>query len=77
MHGRVGDPLEVAACSGIGEDDRPQGGSVEGAVGLQDVGPEAGDDGLESGGSGLDHLAGEGVGVDVRRAPFGESTGHD
>ena len=62
------DPLEVAACIGIGEDDRAEAGAVEAAVGPDHVPSEACRHLVESRLAGTHHLAGKLVGVDDDRA---------
>ena len=64
---RVGDAFEVAAGAAVGEDDRPERGTVEGALVIEDFLAEPVDDGGESRAARCDHLSGEEVGVDHQR----------
>ena len=73
---RVDDRLQGAAPVGVGEHDRSEPGAVERAVRRQHLGPELGDDGVETRRTGLDDLAGQHVGVDDDRAELAQDRGH-
>ena len=70
MHDRV----QLGARRVVAEDDRGQRGAVERPSAATTPGPNARDDGVESGRAGLDDLARDRVGVDAPRAPRSASS---
>lgn len=63
-HGGVHDTVELATGALVREDDAPELGPVERAVGEEDVGPERAHDGGERRGARLDDFAREDVCID-------------
>ncbi len=70
------DGVEVGERGGVVEDPVGDRGTVEGAVGGDDLAPEALDHGVEDGGPRLLQLADDGAGVDHDRAALGQHGRH-
>ncbi len=71
----MSDAVEGLSRIRVGEDDVGQGLPVQAAVAVQDARAERLDEGLQAFGAGLDHLAGDGIGVDDVGAKVREQPG--
>ncbi len=74
--GGVGDGVEGGHRLGVGEGQRGQRGTIDGAVRRQDAGPEPVDERLVGRPAGDDHLPGDAVGVDEDRPPVHQELPH-
>jgi len=70
------DGVEVGPGGGVVEDEGRQAGPVEAPVAIEHLGAEPLRHGRQAGLPGLDHLPGDGVGVDDHRAAPGQRPGH-
>lgn len=73
-YGRMHDGVQVGEGLAIGKHDRTQRGSVESAIGADDIAAESRSDRVECGCARLDHLAREKIGVDVDGTALFEAT---
>ena len=63
-NGGMDDRLEVAQRGRVGEDDAPEGGTIERPVGAAQARSEPRVDGLDLGRAGREHVARDAVGID-------------
>lgn len=75
-HQWVNDAVQGLPFLLVTERDRGQRGTVQGAIGLQDPGPEGLDELAQTLGTRFDDLTGDDVAIDDDAATFGERGGH-